>query len=92
MAAVDDRDPAEDYATLVAELGAYSEDLLTKPRLVVANKMDLPGSADHLADFKKRHEVDVIPISCETDEGLEELKELLRLRINTHRAASVPTA
>ena len=81
MAAVDTRDPAEDYATLVAELGAYDDALLAKPRVVVANKMDLPEAADNLVAFRERHAVEIIPISCEEETGLTQLKEVLRLRV-----------
>ena len=81
IAAVDTRDPAEDYATLVAELGAYDDALLAKPRVVVANKMDLPEAADNLVAFRERHAVEIIPISCEEETGLTQLKEVLRLRV-----------
>jgi len=90
MAGTDDRDPAEDYATLVAELGAYDPELLAKPRIVVANKMDLPAAAEHLKAFRSRHEVEVIEISCETETGLDELKLALRDRVR--RAAATPDA
>ncbi len=88
MAAVDGREPAEDYATLVAELGDYDASLLEKPRVVVANKMDLPDSADQLIAFRERHEADIIPISCEIGNGLDVLKQALRLRV----PAPVPTS
>ena len=85
MAAVDDRDPREDYATLLAELKLYDPALLKKPRLVVANKMDLEAAKAQLTKFKRRHKVDVIPISCATGAGLEELKEALWTRVRGRR-------
>lgn len=89
MAAVDARDPAEDYATLVAELGAYDDALLAKPRVVVANKMDLPEAADNLIAFREQHAVEIIPISCEEEIGLTELKETLRIRVHQSAAEAV---
>lgn len=78
MAGVDNRDPREDYAKLLAELELYDAKLMEKPRLVVANKMDLPEAAAHLRAFRRRHKVDVVEISCLEERGLEELKlELL---------------
>ncbi|MBK8475454.1 MAG: GTPase ObgE [Opitutaceae bacterium] len=78
MAGVDGRDPREDYTHLLQELKLYDPELLKKPRLVAANKMDLPEAATKLALFRRKHKVDVMEISCLGDAGLEELKlELL---------------
>ena len=61
--------------------------MLKKPRLVVANKMDLPEAAAHLAKFKRRyHTVDVLEISCATGDGLEKLKKELLKRVRKFRA------
>lgn len=84
MAATDGRDPRDDYATLVNELGLYDETLLKKPRLVVANKMDIEGAGAWLTKFKRRHKVDVLKISCLTGDGLEALKDELRARVIAH--------
>lgn len=87
MAGVDGRDPREDYATLVNELKLYDPALLKKPRVVVANKMDVESAAANLTKFKRRHKVDILTISCVTGEGIEELKTALRKRVRAHRAA-----
>ncbi len=93
MAAVDGRDPRGDYETLLAELEAYDPVLMTKPRLVVANKMDLPEAADWLKKFRRKHRVEVVPISCESGEGLDELKTVLRRQVRTLvPAAAKPTS
>ena len=76
MAGTDARDPRDDYQHLLQELKLYDPMLLAKPRLVVANKMDLPESAAWLAKFKRRHRtVDVLEISCATGTGIEKLKK-----------------
>jgi GTP-binding protein len=78
MAAVDARDPREDYKHLLKELKLYDPALLDKPRLVVANKMDLPGAATQLVKFKRRYRsVDVQEISCLTGDGLDAMKKAL---------------
>ena len=92
MAAVDERDPREDYATLLAELGSYDAGLLDKPRVVVANKLDLPGAEDHLAAFRERYPDDVIAISCETGDGLESLKHQLLQRVRATRPVETPSS
>ncbi len=81
MAGVDGRDPREDYATLLAELKLYDPALLKKPRVVVANKRDLAAFAPNLAKFKRRFKVTILSISCETGEGIEDLKLQLRKRV-----------
>jgi GTPase len=64
---------------LVEELGLYDPALLKKPRLVAANKMDVPAAKKNLTAFKRRHRVPVLPISCLEETGLAELRaELLR--------------
>lgn len=88
MAGVDGRDPRDDYAVLLKELKLYDPALLKKPRLVVANKMDLPEAASHLAKFKRRHKVDILPISCIEGEGLEALKLELRKRVRGRGAVA----
>jgi len=79
MAGADGRDPRQDYVHLLRELGLYDRALLDKPKLVAANKMDLPEAAGNLAKFRRRHRVPVVEISCLERTGLERLKrELLR--------------
>jgi GTP-binding protein len=79
MAGTDGRDPRGDYRHLLNELKLYDPALLRKPRLVAANKMDLPEAKPRLAAFKRRTKVPVIQISCLTRAGLEKLgRDLLR--------------
>ena len=83
MAGADGRDPSQDYKELLAELKLYNKDLVAKPRIVAANKMDLSEAAPNLARFKRRHKVDVVEISCTEATGLERLKRELLKRV-TH--------
>jgi len=47
---------------------------MNRPQIVVANKMDMPGSQENLEAFKtKTPELDIIPISAYTRENLESL-------------------
>lgn len=83
MAATDGRDPRDDYKHLLRELKCYDPGLLKKPRLVVANKMDVEGAAAHLAKFKKRHRVTaLLQISCLTGTGIDRLKKELSKRVD----------
>ena len=46
------REPLEDYDQIRRELGAYDENILKRPELIVATKMDLPGADERFAEFK----------------------------------------
>ncbi len=85
MAGCDGRDPRDDYKHLLRELELHDPALLEKPRLVAANKMDLPEARAQLVKFKKRHKVPVVEISCVSGKGLDRLKTELRKRIASHR-------
>lgn len=54
MAGVDGRKPWDDYRQLLQELELHDPAILTKPRLVIANKMDLPAAKKNLAAFKRQ--------------------------------------
>jgi len=82
---MDGRDPGEDYRHLLHELKLYDPGLLKKPRLVAANKMDLPSAGANLAKFKRRNKVDVLEISCLEGTGLERLKKELLKRVVVFR-------
>jgi GTP-binding protein len=86
MAGTDGRDPRDDYKQLLKELELYDPELLAKPRLVAANKMDEPAAVANLKKFKARHRaVDVVPISCLSEEGLPRLRKELRTRVRRLR-------
>ena len=75
MAAVEARDPALDLAAINKELGLYNAELLKRPQVIAANKMDLPLAPENLKDFKKKVKKKIYPISCATGEGIKELLE-----------------
>ncbi|MBD3379485.1 MAG: GTPase ObgE [Candidatus Omnitrophica bacterium] len=69
----DGSDPAENYRAIEKELKLYGAGVYGKPRVVAANKMDLPGSREALEELKRKLAVEVIPISAATGKGVEEL-------------------
>ncbi|MDD4212305.1 MAG: GTPase ObgE [Bacilli bacterium] len=69
-----ERDPYEDFIKINHELETYNPRLLLRPQIIVANKMDLPGTEERLALLKKKIEkVDIIPLSAYTKSNLDEL-------------------
>lgn len=75
MAAVEGRDPFEDYLTINLELKEYNLRLTERPQIIVANKMDMPEAEENLRKFKEKLEEDypIFPISAVTRKGLRDL-------------------
>ena len=78
----------EDYRILENELNSYKSELLLKTRFLVLNKIDkIP--AKKLKQVEKvfvSSGCNIIKISAETGEGLEELKNILANTLEKHRA------
>lgn len=53
MSGSEGRDPVQDFDLIQQELTAYHEALPKKLRVIVANKMDLPGAEENLARFRE---------------------------------------
>jgi GTP-binding protein len=76
IAAVDGRDPVEDYRVLRRELELHSIELAQRPFLVACNKMDLESAPQNLEVFRRESDVPdekIFAISCLTGYGLERL-------------------
>jgi len=84
MAGIDDRDPWDDYQKILFELKQYDPDLVAKPHLVAANKMDEDAAELNLKDFLNRFpNVEVMEIMAAIDEGIPELKERFRQAVKS---------
>lgn len=78
MAGSEGRDPISDYQTLRQELKLYDPTLAARPFAVLANKMDLPESAENLQHFQRQFpKVRVISLCAQAGEGIDDLKKLL---------------
>ena len=74
IAGSEGRDPYEDFLLINKELEKYSPNLIKRPMLIAANKMDITGADEKLADFRKKAEgYEVFPVSAATGQGLKEL-------------------
>jgi len=75
MAGIEGRDPYEDYVNINHELKKYDQEILNKPQIIAANKMDMPAAEENLAEFKRRikEEHEVYAISALTTSGLKEI-------------------
>jgi GTP-binding protein len=87
MAGSDGRDPASDYKALVRELERYSPALAEKPRLLVANKMDIqPDAEKNLKAFKRKIKTKIVPVSCLANDNLETLNQTIREEVRNIKA------
>jgi GTP-binding protein len=78
------RDPIEDVETLRKEIKLYDEELSKSDWMVIANKMDLESAEGNLQSFRQRFpKVEIVPISAELEEGLDELKKVLCERVGS---------
>ena len=82
MSASEGRDPYEDYLAINKELESYNLRLMERPQIIVANKMDMPDSAENLKVFKEKLAANydefaelpqIFPISSLTKQGLATL-------------------
>ncbi len=75
-----ERSPIDDYEAINRELEAYDPELLKKPMLVVANKMDEETAVENLATFKKAYpQLRVFEVSTLQHKGVQAvLYEALR--------------
>lgn len=74
MGSFEGRDPYEDYITINNELDNFNPKILKKPQIIIANKMDIEGAEENLAEFKKKVTgVDIFPISATSGTGLQEV-------------------
>ena len=73
MSAFEGRDPYEDYVTIQKELEEFNPNLLKKPMIILANKMDMESAEENLKKFQKKVKEKVYPISAMKKEGLKEV-------------------
>ena len=83
MGASEGRNPYEDYEIINKELASFSEKLLKKPQIIIANKMDLPDAKENLKEFKKKVKLPVYEISAMENKGLDEVLVALADLIET---------
>lgn len=89
LAKLEGRDPLKDYRRINEELRSSSEELASKPQIVVGNKVDLLDD-DTVQQEKERFAaigIDIIPISVATGSGLRGVVNLAYNRLQSIGAA-----
>lgn len=73
---VHDQRYLEAYGLLRHELGSYSSELIEKPEVIIATKMDMPGSQERLAELETSLSGRaIVPISVFSGRGMDEVRE-----------------
>ena len=68
-------DPARDFAVIQEELRLYKANFSTRPIIVAANKMDMPGAEEKLQELRASlgAAYEIYPLSALRGEGVKEL-------------------
>ena len=83
-AAVDGRNPVDDFKKINVELSRYSEKLSKRPQILVANKIDLPQAKENLPALENlaAHEgIKFFAVSAATRENLDALINFVGQRL-----------
>lgn len=86
-----ERDPVEDFLTISNELKLYKSDLLDKPQVVAASKMDAaddPERVERLRHFAEQQGLEMFEISAVTGQGIKQLINALGKKIEQLRLKS----
>jgi GTP-binding protein len=78
------RDPVQDFETVMQELASFSDDLVKKPMILVATKMDVAQDPDRLARLRKlaaERDLPCFEISSVTGQGIDALKFAMAERV-----------
>lgn len=74
MSGSEGRDPYEDYIKIQKELKDFDKKLIQKESIIIANKMDVEESKNHLEKFKKQlPDKKIFEVSAINSEGLDKV-------------------
>jgi len=85
---IDGSNPVDNYHTVRRELEQYSDALVQKTEVIVANKIDLDSDGTAVKKLKRKLKKDIYPISAVTGAGVKELCELLWEKIKAVKIVS----
>lgn len=84
MAGTEGRDPYEDYLLINKELENFNKKLLTKPMVIIANKMDIDGAKENLDKFKEKvKDKKIFEVTALTNSGLVQVVDYLSDLLDT---------
>lgn len=77
ISGIEGRDPYDDYITINKELENFNKQIMDKPQIIIANKMDMPSSENNLNEFKKKVDIPIYPVSAIDAKGLDKVIDIL---------------
>jgi GTP-binding protein len=85
MSGMGGKDPVKEFHTIEAELVEHNPELVKKPKIVVAAKMDVavPEKVQRLEQWCGQNNLHLVKISSVTGEGLEELKRTVFMKLSS---------
>ncbi len=92
-AAIEGRNPVEDFHKINIELKKYSEKIAARTQILVANKIDLPQSQENLPALEKLAQdlnIKFFAISAVTHEGVDALIKYVGNWLDEHAADFAP--
>ncbi len=77
------RDPIDDIKVINSELERYNSELLDRPQIIAANKMDMTSDENKqkLEEYAKSVGCDIVFMCAAIGEGVNELKELIAQKL-----------
>ena len=85
------RHPIEDLQNLRREIDLFDASPSQRPWYVIANKMDLPETAENFAEIRRRFpDVEAVAVSAATGEGIDRLKLRLAIWLDRQELVSAP--
>lgn len=78
------REPVSDFHVVLKELASFSEELVAKPMILVATKLDVAQDPERLASLRRLAEDKHLPfyeVSAVTGQGLDELKRAMAAHV-----------
>jgi GTPase len=82
-------DPVKDFEVIMGELSSFGAGLENKPMIVVASKIDAANKTKlaKLKRYAKAHDLEFLPISAVTGEGIDKLKYAMAEKVEQIRRA-----
>lgn len=72
-------EPWNHYNVLIDELSKFSDELVTRKKIIAANKIDMPEAEENVKALKEMFkDIPVIPISAKMGMNIDELLEVIR--------------